>query len=100
MLNRFLLCTGLLIPSAAFAADQAPGDPSDGAEKHMCDVIGPDWAKCAAASRYCFWDPVDNRCEALNPGFTSCGGYGVPAPCDADPSCFWDPVDNRCEPLH
>ncbi len=97
MLKRILLCAALLVPSAALAADQTPEDRSDGSEKHMCDVIGPDYGKCMAASRYCFWDPVDYRCEALNPGFLSCGGYADPGLCNADPHCFWDPADVRCE---
>lgn len=73
-------------------------DQSDDAEKNICYTIGENYYKCARASRYCFWDNEDGRCEPLN-DMTHCGRLGQWS-CNRESSCFWDFEDGRCETVH
>jgi len=101
MLKRSLILAALLVPTAALAADQSPGDQSDGSEKSICEQIGINQFQCAQAFAICHWDPVDGRCEH-NPGPSNCGDAFDPASCSAKPGCFWDmadPLGPRCESL-
>jgi hypothetical protein len=101
MLNRLMLCITLLVPAAALAADQAPGDGLDGSEKSICDQIGPDSVKCSQAWRYCHWDSLDGRCENNVPPGVGCYNIFDPQDCQDTPNCVWDaedPTGARCEP--
>jgi hypothetical protein len=95
MLKLIVVCAALLIPSAAFAAGQLSGDPSDGCEKNICEDIGRNRFKCEQAPQ-CFWDTTDQRCEWIQDPW-QCGTYLTPISCVSDPECFWDAGDVRCE---
>lgn len=95
MLKLLLGCAALF----AVSCSPPPNVPAAerGGEKNICYIIGGDYHKCMLASRYCFWDPEDNRCEPFGGGY--CGNFYHPGHCGAQPGCFWDPEDNRCEPV-
>lgn len=99
MLKQILMIAALLVPSAAFAADQTPADPVDGTEKTICEAIGTDQFRCAQAFAICHWDPVDVRCE--HNGGSRCDQYHDQNGCNAN-NCVWDkedPLGPRCEAL-
>jgi hypothetical protein len=111
LLSKIVICAALLVPAAAFAADQTTEDPAQGPDKSICDFIRPldplnqdDVLRAAyrcGQSPMCKWDDDDRRCEPFD-GHGFCYHVGDPSTCNATPGCVWDLGEQpapRCEPL-